>query len=255
MNNTLEIKVKQSTKNALLPLSLADLNLEGHTSERNMQIPVGTFLTKGETKIFQVIDCKDVSASKHTYSLPLLKNLVEIEKDELFSLSPVKEGYSLAIVTLSDKGYQGNREDTSGELIHQIMQQALPLSFINHYMLPDNPTRLKALVSKLALENQYDIIITTGGTGIAPTDLTPEAIIPLLTRRFHGFEQAMMAASFQKTPNALISRAFVGTIEKTFIVALQGSPKAVRENLEVIMPALPHTLDKLNGSTIDCATL
>ncbi len=251
----LKIHVKKCKRSSTMPLALSKLDIDAHVSEKNMQIPMGSILYHNNEKFFEVAGYNLFTSNQHTFSLPYLKALKEIENDELLEFEVKKEGYSLAIVTLSDKGYQGQREDVSGELIHSIMQQALPLAFIKKYILPDDPKRLKAMIARLAYENQYDIIITTGGTGIAPTDLTPEAILPLLTRRFHGFEQAMMAVSFQKTSNALISRAFVGTIDECFVVALQGSPKAVRENLETILPALPHALDKLKGSTADCAKL
>ncbi len=251
----LNIKLTPCKKNAVLPMALTKLEVESHTSDRNIQLPIGSFLYHNEEKFFKVVGTNNFPTNQHIYTLPLLKAMKDVDNSEELSFEIKKSGYSLAVVTLSDKGYQCQREDVSGELIKNIMQDVLPLNVIDNFLLPDDPLRLKALVSHLALENQYDIIITTGGTGIAPTDLTPESLLPLLTRRFHGFEQAMMAASFQKTPNALISRAFAGTIEKTFVLALQGSPKAVRENLETIMPALPHTLEKLKGSMRDCATL
>ncbi len=251
----LEITMQDSEINAILPLSSKKIEVNSHIlTGGNVQLPIGTYLINDNIKYFQVVGYQEFPLSQHIFSLPQLKALRKIESGKL-TFSPSHEGYSLAVVTLSDKGYQGDREDTSGMIIHNIMQNALPLSHISHYILPDNPLRLKALVTNLAYERKYDIIISTGGTGIAPTDLTPEALIPLLSRRFHGFEQAMMTASFAKTPNALISRAFVGTMDKSFIVALQGSPKAVRENLETILPALPHSLEKLHGSTADCATL
>ncbi len=218
----------------------------------NLHLPIGSILSSSDSNFFQVVDHIQALIGEHTYTIPLLKSLCDTAHDSLHFTVKHKP-YSLACVTLSDKGYVGQREDKSGEIIVDCIQSALPLSFTKRYLLPDNPQRLKALVLNLALEQQFDLIITTGGTGIAPTDLTPEALLPLLTRRFPGFEQAMMSASFAKTPNALISRAFVGTIEQSFIIALQGSPKAVKENLEAVLPALPHTLEKLHGSTKDCA--
>ncbi len=218
------------------------------------QLKVGSYLELNKEKHFQVIGYKKEDINEHKISLPLFKCIKKVSKGE-YEISFSKKGYSLAIVTLSDKGFAGNREDKSGSLVKEIMQEALNLSYVSQYLLPDNPQRLQALVTSLAYEENFDIIITSGGTGIAPSDLTPEALIPLLTRRFHGFEQAMMTASFQKTANALISRAFVGTMEQSFIISLQGSPKAVKENLETILPSLPHALEKLHGSKEDCATL
>lgn len=217
-------------------------------------LPIGLKLFEDNIPIFQVIGYEEKCIHSHIYTLPKLKTLVDIE-ERAYKLTEVRAGYSLGIITLSDKGYIGEREDMSGQIIDEMIKNTLPICFTASYILPDNPLRLMALVSKLAYEFQYDVIISTGGTGIAPSDLTPEAIIPLLTRRFYGFEQAMMAASMTKTPNALISRAFAGTLEKTFYLALQGSPKAVKENLEVVLPALPHALSKLHGDTSDCAQI
>ncbi len=216
------------------------------------EIQVGSFLKLDNVKHFQVVGYKTEQIGKHKISLPLFKCIKKVKKGS-YEISFSKNGYSLAIITLSDKGYANEREDESGQVIKDILEKSLELSYCSQYLLPDNPQKLQALVSSLAYEESFDIIVTTGGTGIAPTDLTPEAIIPLLTRRFHGFEQAMMTASFAKTPNALISRAFVGTMHKCFIIALQGSPKAVKENLEAIIASLPHTLEKLHGSKEDCA--
>ncbi len=217
-------------------------------------IPVNICLSLDNEEIFKIIDYKEVKISNTFYTVPLLKALKDLVKGE-YEVKVEKLGYSLACITLSDKGSVGEREDISGKTISDIMEQNIKISDTRHFILPDNTNKLRALVLNLAHIRQYDIIITTGGTGIAETDLTPEALLPLLSKRFNGFEQIMMEESYKKTPNALISRAFVGTIDKTFIIALPGSPKAVSENLTSILPALPHTLDKLNGSTVDCARL
>ncbi len=216
------------------------------------QIEIGSYLELNEIKHFQLIGYRIEMVENHHISLPFFKCIKDVEKGE-YNVTFSKKGYSLAIITLSDKGYRNEREDTSSIYIKQMLENSLELSYVSTHLLPDNPSRLQALSLHLAYEEGYDIIVTTGGTGIAPSDLTPEALIPLLTRRFHGFEQAMMMASFTKTPNALISRAFVGTMKQSFVIALQGSPKAVKENLETILPSLPHTLEKLKGSKEDCA--
>ncbi len=218
------------------------------------QINVGSLLELDNIPHFQVIGYKNEIIGVHKVSLPLFRCIKKVAKGK-YTISFSKKGYSLAIVTLSDKGFAGQREDESGSVIKNMLETSLPLNFVSQYLLPDNPQKLQSLVTSLAYEDSFDIIVTTGGTGIAPTDLTPEALLPLLTRRFHGFEQAMMTASFAKTPNALISRAFVGTMQESFIIALQGSPKAVKENLETIIPSLRHTLEKLKGSKDDCARL
>ena len=98
----------------------------------------------------------------------------------------------------------------------------------------------------------YDLVISTGGTGLSPRDLTPEALIPILDRRLPGFEQVMMAASLEKTPRAVLSRALAGTVGETLLFALPGSRRAALENLEVVLEAVPHALEKLGGDMSDC---
>ena len=120
------------------------------------------------------------------------------------------------------------------------------------FMIPDDPQALRALVMELALGQGYDLILTSGGTGLAPRDTTPEALLPLFERRLPGFEQAMMQASLAKTPTAAVSRAVAGTLGRTIVITLPGSRKAVSENLAAILPALGHALEKLHGDPSDC---
>ena len=167
-------------------------------------------------------------------------------------LVPCRGGVTLAWVTLSDKGAAGLREDESGPRIGHFLADVLPLAYSQGFILPDNPDALRALVADLALHQGYDLVVTTGGTGLGPRDTTPEALLPLLQHRLPGFEQAMMAASLAKTPHAAISRAFVGTMGQSLVMALPGSKKAVRENLEAVAQALAHALAKLQGDPADC---
>ncbi len=248
--------IKKNNSYIIAPIALKEyINSDNYiySHDLNFHPAIAIFLECSEF-VFQVIDYKEVFINNNTFSLPLVKSYSNIEKGEyIFDLK--HNDFSLACITLSDKGAVGLREDISGKTISEVFSSSITTSIISNFILPDNPERLRSLVLNLAHERQYDVIITTGGTGIAPSDQTPEALLPLLTRRFYGFEQIMMAKSFEKTSNALISRAFVGTIGNTFIISLPGSPKAVKENLEAIMPALPHALEKLHGSTVDCARL
>ncbi len=168
-------------------------------------------------------------------------------------LLPVQRGISLASITLSDKGSLGLRTDESGPRIQEICTAALPITYAQGFLIPDNPHQLQALVVDLALYQGYDLIITTGGTGVGPRDTTPEALLPILTHQLHGFEQAMMLASLAKTPHAAISRAIAGTVGQSLLLTLPGSVKAVRENLESVLPAITHALAKLQGDPADCA--
>lgn len=171
------------------------------------------------------------------------------------TLGIARQGISLAVVTLSDKGATGQREDESGPLIASMVAEAMPLCRTAHFLLPDDPGTLRALVADLALRQGYDLVITTGGTGLSPRDTAPEALSPLLERSLPGLTQAMMAASLAKTPRAALSRAVAGTVGASIVLTLPGSKKAVRENLEAVMGALEHGLQKLQGDTRDCGIM
>lgn len=166
---------------------------------------------------------------------------------------PEKAGLALAWITLSDKGSLGLRDDVAGPAIAETCAAALSLCLTQGHIIPDDPGTLKALLTDLALAQGFDLIITTGGTGLAPRDTTPEATLAVIEKRLPGFETAMLTASLAKTRHAMISRAVVGTLGQSLIVNLPGSPKAVRETLAAIIGAIPHGLDKLRGDPSDCA--
>jgi molybdenum cofactor synthesis domain-containing protein len=125
---------------------------------------------------------------------------------------------------------------------------------VQGYLLPDEGAALKALLTDLALTQRYDVVFTTGGTGLGPRDVTPEATLAVIEKRLHGFEQAMMAASLCKTPHAVISRAVAGTLGTCIIINMPGSRKAVLENMQAVLPALAHASAKLRGDKADCGT-
>ena len=164
-----------------------------------------------------------------------------------------KSGLALAWITLSDKGSQGLRADAAGPAIAATCAAALPVALAKGHIIPDEPGMLKALLVDLALTQGYDLIVTTGGTGLSPRDTTPEATLAVIEKRLPGFETAMLTASLAKTRHAMLSRAVAGTLGQSLIVNVPGSPKAVRETLAAILPAIPHGLDKLRGDPSDCA--
>ena len=156
-----------------------------------------------------------------------------------------------AIITLSDKGSKGEREDESGRVIREMISGIN--AEVKHYeILPDEKGLIIDALKRLSCSGMIDLIITTGGTGVAPRDVTPEATRAVIERELPGMAEAMRAESLKKTPHAMISRAVAGIAGQTLIVNLPGSPRAVRENLSVILPAIPHIIEKMKGDPSDC---
>ena len=156
----------------------------------------------------------------------------------------------VAILTLSDKGSKGERDDASGPAIERIIKK-IDASVISYEVIPDDKGRIKRKL--ISLSKKSDLILTTGGTGVSPRDVTPDATREVIDYEIPGIAEAMRMKGLKKTPFAMISRAVAGVRGKTLIINLPGSPKAVKENLSVILPILSHTIEKLHGSTEDCA--
>jgi len=161
--------------------------------------------------------------------------------------------YSFAVLTMSDKGSRGEREDTSGPwLVERLGGEGMLLKA--YAIVPDRIPVIVDTLIDLADRQKVDLVVTTGGTGVAPTDVTPEAMTQVIEKEVPGMAEAMRAASLLKTPNAMLSRGRAGIRGRTLIVNLPGSLKAARENIEVILPVLPHALEKIAGGTADCGT-
>jgi len=156
----------------------------------------------------------------------------------------------VAVLTLSDKGSKGERKDTSGPAIEKLISK-IEAEIVHSEVLPDERSLIKRKL--ISLCKKADLILTTGGTGVSPRDVTPDATKEVVQYEIPGIAEAMRAASLKKTPFAMISRAVAGVRGKTLIINLPGSPKAVKENLLVILPVIRHTIEKLQGSTEDCA--
>jgi molybdenum cofactor synthesis domain-containing protein len=257
---SLSLIAAECARGSSLPLACAALaGLSAHYSALRPlpDLPVGTELCEATDAVFKVTGrgLFSVLQEPHALDCPFLTALRPVREGERLSLSVRRTGRALAWVTLSDKGFAGLRVDESGPLIAAMVEGKLPLCHAQGFLLPDEERALRALFVELALMQGYDLIIATGGTGLAPRDRSPEAALSVIERRLPGFEQAMMTAGLQKTPAAAISRAVAGTLGRSILVCLPGSRKAVAENLAAILPALEHALDKLQGDAGDCGVL
>jgi len=156
------------------------------------------------------------------------------------------------VLTISDKGFEGRREDESGPLVAEILTKA---GYIveKQSIVPDDFEKIvECLITWVDKEN-LRLIVTTGGTGVSPTDITPEAMLKVIKYQIPGMAEAMRAASLTKTPHAMLSRAIVGVRGDSLIINLPGSPEGAKENLAVILPALNHGLTKISGDMSDCS--
>lgn len=155
-----------------------------------------------------------------------------------------------AILTLSDKGSRGEREDLGGPLIRDMLK-TIDADVSIYEIIPDEKELIKEKL--IDYSRNVDLIITTGGTGLSPRDVAPEATLEVLEREIPGIAEAMRMEGLKKTNRAMLSRAVAGVRGKTLIINLPGSPKAVKEGLEAIMDVIPHAIEKIKGCTEDCA--
>jgi molybdenum cofactor synthesis domain-containing protein len=156
------------------------------------------------------------------------------------------------VLTVSDRSFRGEREDKAGPAIEKLLS-ASHFEVTQVEVCPDEKGLISELLMKWSDVEGFDLIVTTGGTGVAPRDVTPEATEAVCHRLVPGMAEVMRSESLKKTPNAMISRAVAGIRNQTLIINLPGSPKGAIENLEAVMPALRHAMDKIQGDPTDCA--
>lgn len=166
----------------------------------------------------------------------------------------MKVKLNAAVITVSDKGFVGQREDLGGPLTVEILENH-GYEVVYRAIVPDEQDMIEAELKKCADELKIDLVMTTGGTGFSLRDITPEATIAVCDRMVPGIAEAMRMESYKITKKAMLSRATSGLRKQTLIVNLPGSPKAVRENLEAVLPALGHGIEILKGSAGECGSL
>ena len=157
----------------------------------------------------------------------------------------------VGILTVSDRSSRGERKDESGPTIRRLVLSHLDATIEAEAIVPDDVDMIAGTLINWCDEKKLELVLTTGGTGFSPRDVTPEATRKVIEKEAPGFNEAMRVDGFRKTPHALLSRGIAGIRGKTLIINLPGSPKAVTEGLELILPALPHGISILRGENAD----
>jgi len=157
----------------------------------------------------------------------------------------------VAIITVSDKGARGQREDLSGEAIRFVLEK-IEAQVVGYKIVPDEIDLIQTAVIEAVDRIGADLVLTTGGTGLSVRDVTPEATMAVIDKLVPGINEIIRMESFKKTPKAILSRAIAGIRKKSLIINLPGSPKGVRESLDIILEALPHGIDILKGEASEC---
>lgn len=160
--------------------------------------------------------------------------------------------YRAVVLTVSDRSFRGERPDAGGPLVAEILEKA-GYQVVHTAIVPDEQFEIEAALCGIADSGTAELLVTTGGTGFAPRDVTPEATLAVCDRLTPGIPEAMRYASMQVTNRAMLSRAQAGIRKGTLIINLPGSPKAAKENLDAVLPALAHGLEMLSGRPADCA--
>ena len=164
----------------------------------------------------------------------------------------MEKGFSAGILTISDKGSQGKRVDESGPVAAKMLREE-GFSVVVEEVVPDDRRLIAEALTTWVDTKGISLIVTSGGTGLSPRDVTPQAMKEVIEYEVPGMAEAMRAASLKNTPHAMISRAMAGVRKTSLIINLPGSPGGVRDNLAVVLPALKHALSKLAGDPSDCA--
>ena len=173
------------------------------------------------------------------------------DKVEILRLVP-RRSFQVVVLTISDRCSRGEAVDTAGPAVARLVEQSMEAHVYGVEVLPDEATRIADRLRHFSNGHSIDLVLTVGGTGFSPRDVTPEATRTIVERLTPGLDEAMRAASLVKTPHAMLSRACSGIRDSTLIVNLPGSERAAVENLDVILPALSHGLAKLRGDASDC---
>jgi molybdopterin adenylyltransferase len=158
--------------------------------------------------------------------------------------------YKAGVLTISDKGSKGQRADTSGDFIVKAFHGA-DMEVARYEIVADEEDIISRTIAAWADSGELDLIVTTGGTGISPRDVTPEATLKVIEKELPGIVEMMRAIGFRKTPTAILSRAVAGIRSKCLIVNLPGNPRAVQEYLELLLPVVPHAIETLQGRSGD----
>lgn len=155
-----------------------------------------------------------------------------------------------SVLTVSDRCSRGECEDKSGPLLCELLKNDGEV--IKYAVVADDRDEIKKMLIRVCDELKSDVVFTTGGTGFSPRDITPEATREVIEREAPGISEAIRYESLKITPKAMLSRAVSGIRGKTLIINLPGSPKAVKESLETVLPVLPHAIETLSGNTTSC---
>jgi molybdenum cofactor synthesis domain-containing protein len=161
--------------------------------------------------------------------------------------------FTAGIITISDKGSQGKREDLSGPAIVEMLAGA-DIEIKHTLIVPDEKDQIQEAIINFSDVEKLDLILTTGGTGVSPRDLTPDATLKVIDKEIPGMAEVMRYQSGKITPHAMISRAVAGIRGRSLIINLPGSPKGAKENLNVVLPALKHAIEKIKGDDSECGS-